>query len=189
MAARLRKRLRKHKRETLKRRRLDEVGQYKQITETQRVEQAEYQGVCWNCCHKHWQYIGCPVKLKREDEVFGGKYRVRKIMETVGYFCSYQCALRWALDSIDDRIRKQSPTLIAFICYKDFKMKFDRRNRPIQPAPKRKNLILFGGHMSIEKYRNFHDALPVEKRTVVFHKVTQKYSLTKVSHRFGVQLL
>lgn len=96
---------------------------------------------CYWCCHKFdTAPVGIPVKYSN------GKFFV------TGCFCSLECATAHNLsgkESIDEIWERNNLTnfLSKTIGYKDM----------IKPAPNRLALKCFGGHLSIEEFRSFHN--------------------------------
>jgi hypothetical protein len=94
---------------------------------------------CYWCCHKFQTTpFGLPVKYS------GDKFHV------IGCFCSLECSLAYNYDMNDtvDAIWERA-NLVSYIGKKigiDYK---------ILPAPPKLSLNIFGGHLSIEDFRDF----------------------------------
>ena len=92
--------------------------------------------ICWNCCHKMKNPLGLP--LKYDNEIF----------YIYGYFCSLECASRYAFDNLNNHFEVY--TLINFYYNKINKTIGEKVNI----APKKTTLKIFGGNLSIEEYRS-----------------------------------
>jgi hypothetical protein len=94
---------------------------------------------CYWCCHKfNTVPYGLPVKYCLDR------------FQVVGCFCSLECAAAWnfaskeSLDEIFERYALLN-LLSSHVGY----------GRTVRPAPDRTSLAMFGGHMSIEDFREF----------------------------------
>tara|TARA_B100000035_G_C20858465_1_gene490769 strand:- start:94 stop:750 length:657 start_codon:yes stop_codon:yes gene_type:complete len=92
--------------------------------------------VCWNCCHKfHSCIVGLPIKY--ENNIFN----------TIGDFCSLECAYRYAYEYHKDNIHE----IINIINLYNNKKKNVTTN--VKMAPPKTILKMFGGDLSIDEYR------------------------------------
>lgn len=94
---------------------------------------------CYNCCHKFFSVpMGIPVKY------------VDGVFYVFGCFCSLECAMAHNLSKKDqvDEIWERN-NLINLLYKKLGNEGF------VKPAPDRLSLKTFGGHLSIDEYRNY----------------------------------
>ena len=91
----------------------------------------------------------------------------------IGHFCSFNCALSYNIDS-DDNVWKRT-SLLNLLYFKTY-----NKNKKIVAAPNWKQLIEFGGDLTIEKFRknsiinNSNYTLlcpPIETRINTFEKI------------------
>lgn len=97
---------------------------------------------CWWCCHPiEGEALHLPVKY---DEL-------RDTFHTVGYFCSWPCMKSYNLDSNHYKMYEvqQNITLMRRRCY--------GKIQELRCAPKRWQLKVFGGTMTIEEFRGEGD--------------------------------
>lgn len=119
---------------------------------------ASFPGLCWHCSHR---FHTVPVRLPRPGKTL--------LAHLVGFFCSFDCARGWARRNGGTTYQKETTTLL-WLCAK----KYYGGNPCLQTAPSPEILLGFGGHVSIETYRqNFliidnYDRL---KERLVFHSV------------------
>lgn len=100
---------------------------------------------CWWCRHPFVSSpIGCPVKYN------GDKFFVE------GIFCSFQCVKAYIQDTPLDKY-KESNTLLSLLCRQIY-----GEHTAIRPAPSWKLLSIYGGHLSIEKFRECFNVLSFE---------------------------
>lgn len=96
---------------------------------------------CYNCCHKFSNApIGIPVKYSND------------VFYVVGCFCSLECAMSYNLnerDQIDNMWEKNN--LLNLLS-----KRLGNHKGYIKPAPNRLCLKFFGGHLTIDEYRDFH---------------------------------
>jgi hypothetical protein len=96
---------------------------------------------CWWCCH---QFVTPPCQLP--DKYYNNQYYV------FGCFCSYNCAQAYNLD-LDDYKTSIRTTLLNSLYNKIY-----NNEKEIVTALPRQTLSIFGGPLSITKYReNFLD--------------------------------
>lgn len=91
---------------------------------------------CWWCCH---QFKSPPCQLP--EKYFNNKFYV------FGCFCSYNCALSYNLDINDYKINERT-TLLHYM-YK----RIYNKDINIKRSLPRQTLKIFGGILSIEKFR------------------------------------
>lgn len=92
---------------------------------------------CFWCKHKFDNTpIGCPINYKND------------IYYTDGVFCSFNCCLSYIFDNEHNNLYEKSHKLLLHI----FKTLFN--SVIIKPAPSWRLLRSFGGHYSIEEFRN-----------------------------------
>lgn len=112
-------------------------------------------------------------------------------METVGYFCSLNCALAWVNNLPESRHRKAYRQLIMFLCYRNYNYTWrrgDPSHLPIKPALPRSNLLLFGGHLSINQFRDRSGLVKTKKKPETHTVEKSRYKLKSVASRFGIKL-
>jgi|UniRef100_A0A6C0K395 hypothetical protein len=113
---------------------IDIMIDYRVANETMSVPESTTTACYW-CCG---QFDGRPVVLPTEEET--GIYTV------YGNFCTLPCGLSYLLqEHIDPQVRWERQALYHRM-YKQF--------MNIQPAPPRESLIMFGGALSHEQYRD-----------------------------------
>jgi hypothetical protein len=115
----------------------DEKKQWKEKTDV----------YCWWCCHP---YDTCPISLpeKVHDNIF----------YVFGSFCSFNCAAAYNINMDDYKIWERLTLL------KSLYMKIHKKDADIVPAPPRKTLEIFGGYLSINKFRS--DVLKFNKEFI-----------------------
>jgi hypothetical protein len=109
--------------------------------------------ICWNCVHPlPGQAIHLPIKYNDKKNVF----------ETIGEFCSWSCAKRYAMD-IGTHRTGEICSLLAMM-----KLRTIGHYEPTWPSPNKIVLKCFGGTMDIEEFRNRKEPpnvhWPAEKR-------------------------
>jgi hypothetical protein len=103
---------------------------------------------CWWCCHSFDQQpVGIPDNYR--DEIF----------QTYGYFCSFNCAKSYNLDSKDNKTDEKNCLLMML------KKKLTNDDSFIKPANPRQSLKTFGGHQTIDEYRK--DFKMIDKTTLL----------------------
>lgn len=99
--------------------------------------------ICWNCCHSFDKVkIGLPIKY------------INNIFYTYGNFCSLECSSRFCFDNFNNDISEIYSTINLY------NLIVNKLNKNIKCAPHRLTLDIFGGPLSIKKYResfNNHD--------------------------------
>jgi hypothetical protein len=105
---------------------------------------------CWWCCHK-FDNAPCPLPELYVDEKF----------YVFGCFCSFNCALAYNID-IDDYKTNERTTLLNMI-HSDL----CGNKEKLEASPPRQILKIFGGHLSIEKFRNYGDICEKEYRYIM----------------------
>ena len=92
---------------------------------------------CWWCCHS---FDTPPVSIP--EKIFDKTYHV------FGCFCSFNCAYSYNININDYKIWERLSRL------KSLYNKMYKDDKDILPAPPRKALSMFGGHLSIDEFRN-----------------------------------
>jgi hypothetical protein len=92
---------------------------------------------CWWCCHN---FESPPVSIP--EKIYDKTYHV------FGCFCSFNCAYSYNININDYKIWERLSML------KSLYTKMYNEKTDILPAPPRKALSMFGGHISIEEFRN-----------------------------------
>ena len=94
---------------------------------------------CWWCCHGiDSQILHLPYKYDYKIDRFS----------MMGQFCSWECMKAWNMDSKNVR----APEINQFITL--YKKRIFGKVTPTRVAPSRYSLELFGGTMTIEKFRS-----------------------------------
>ena len=106
---------------------------------------------CWWCCHKF-----NTVPLGIPEHIDKNKYYL------FGCFCSFNCMLAYNLDMNDYKIWDRQSHIYQMKNYID-----PDNIIQIKPAPPRQTLQMFGGHMSIEEFRNSFYILNREYRCLL----------------------
>ena len=97
---------------------------------------------CWWCCH-NFDTVPLGIPMKYYNETFYLK----------GCFCSFNCVLAYVIDNKHFKYEQVYPN-IKSLRAKLTKHKLDDK---ITPAPPRESLTVFGGDLSIEKFRTTSD--------------------------------
>jgi hypothetical protein len=92
---------------------------------------------CWWCCHK---FETSPISIP--EKIYKDTYHV------FGCFCSFNCAASYNINMNDYKIWERLTLL------KSIYMKIYNKDVEILPAPPRKTLKIFGGHLGIEEFRS-----------------------------------
>ncbi|HEY9701927.1 MAG TPA: hypothetical protein V6C58_05755 [Allocoleopsis sp.] len=97
---------------------------------------------CWWCCHYFDTYPVCiPTKYIQKKHLFSVK----------GCFCSFNCAKAYIIK--ENKVKDCS---LLYFMYKKIK---GENYTYIKPSPKKEILKKFGGHVSIEEYRDSFNTL------------------------------
>ena len=128
----------------------------------------ENQVCCYHCCHQiEGKPLGLPYK-KLENE----KYKCS------GQFCSFPCMKTYSLE-LNDSYKNERFTLIGQMFYES------TGNTGCQFAPRREQLKIFGGNLSIKEFRIKSQDTPIPKLippmehvTIIFDK-HENFSLNK----------
>ena len=105
---------------------------------------------CLWCCHKFdTMPISLPVKYQNDT------------FYMTDFFCSYNCAASYNFDKKDEKIWERYSLLNLF-----YKKVNNCEFKQIKLAPPRETLKIFGGHLSIEKYRE--ELITQDKKFNVF---------------------
>ena len=104
-----------------------------------------YTGVCWTCNSKSNSYYGLPYCI--EPSSLTVKAREKQTMTLRGFFCTLNCAKRYALDLPDSKQRSEVLALFALLTLRNYGRK------GVIAAPKRHHLKMYGGHLTPEQYR------------------------------------
>lgn len=92
---------------------------------------------CWWCCHK---FNNIPIGIP--------EYIIKDTFYIYGCFCSFNCMLAYNYDINDNKVWDRQGYI------NQMKNKIDPNNNiHIKIAPPRQTLVLFGGILSIEEYR------------------------------------
>tara|TARA_B110000971_G_C19921038_1_gene459205 strand:+ start:193 stop:927 length:735 start_codon:yes stop_codon:yes gene_type:complete len=94
--------------------------------------------VCWNCCHDFSNH-----KCFIIDKVVNDSFYV------YGHFCSHDCVARYLFDNFNNNELWNKYSLLNFF----YNKLNNTKNKKINIAPSKLNLTLFGGNLTIEKYR------------------------------------
>ena len=94
--------------------------------------------VCWWCCHS---IEGAPLQMPYSYD------NLRDSFATAGYFCSWSCVKAYA---IDNHGTGEISGNIGLLRKKMFGTKI---SETIKKAPRRQQLQMFGGDMTIEEFR------------------------------------
>ena len=96
---------------------------------------------CWWCCHP---FENIPLKLP-----YGYDDR-RDTFKTLGHFCSWSCMKTYALETYGIN---RGGIICGHIILMRKKMTGEGITKMVKPAPKRQRLQVFGGDLTIEKFR------------------------------------
>lgn len=97
--------------------------------------------LCWWCCHTFEnQPLPCPIDFDKIEN----KYKVK------GIFCSWECMSAYSI---------QNYKSLSLIYQFRKEMYEDLLVDDIKPAPDKIVLKDFGGHLTIEEFRNFHKTI------------------------------
>lgn len=99
---------------------------------------------CWYCRHNvptDWHPLGIPIKYNKENNAF----------ECDGVFCSFNCIVAYLAEH--NQYRYKDSTVLLLMMYRHIFNKH-RDITKISPSPSWKLLKEYGGHLSIEEYRN-----------------------------------
>ena len=108
---------------------------YSNINYNQNINK-ETSDVCWNCCHSFNKVkIGLPIKY------------INNIFYTYGNFCSLECSSRFCFDNFNNDISEIYSTINLY------NLIVNKSNKNVKCAPHRLALDMFGGPLSIDKYR------------------------------------
>jgi len=117
--------------------------------------------LCYNCCHS---FEGVPVPL---PTIYDKK---RNIYFCHGNFCSWQCSKAYNINEMPKAGQGNRNMNISLLStqtwsnYKDTENKRKVYSIPINPAPRRSILKVFGGSLTIEEYRKgFYGIVPPEE--------------------------
>lgn len=104
--------------------------------------------VCWYCCHK---CDNKPVGLI--EKIYNKEYY------SVGCFCSFSCALGYNIYFLRDTKTLERTSLMQKV-YSEI----TNSQEIIKPAPPRESLRMFGGFMTIDKFREQNNKIDKEWR-------------------------
>jgi len=106
---------------------------------------------CWWCCHSFNNIpLGIPEYINKNDFILSG------------CFCSFNCMMAYNIDLNDYKIWDRQSNIYQM------KNKIDPSNKiSIHPAPPRQTLIMFGGPLDINKYRESFFIINKEFRYLV----------------------
>ena len=92
---------------------------------------------CWNCCHDFDNNIyGMPIKF------------TNNIFHIYGFFCSLECASRYAFDNFNNKLEIYS---LINLYYNTINNTCDKK---VNLAADKLTLKMFGGNLDIKEYRN-----------------------------------
>jgi hypothetical protein len=98
---------------------------------------------CWWCCHS---FENQPLGLPHKYEPLGDVFKV------IGCFCSIECIYAYVLDN-QLKYKKVMPIDIKFMYKKISGDKEFKMANKLKRAPERNTLVMFGGRLSIEQFR------------------------------------
>jgi hypothetical protein len=99
---------------------------------------------CWYCRHNipsDWHPLGIPIKFCKEQNAF----------DCDGIFCSFNCIVAYLQEH--NQYRYKDSTVLLLMMYRHIFQKH-RDITKITPSPSWKLLKEYGGHLTIEEYRN-----------------------------------
>lgn len=99
---------------------------------------------CWYCRHNvpsDWHPLGIPIKFSKEQNTF----------ECDGIFCSFNCIVAYLQEH--NQYRYKDSNVLLLMMYRHI-FKKHRDITKIVPSPSWKLLKEYGGHLSIDEYRN-----------------------------------
>jgi hypothetical protein len=97
---------------------------------------------CWWCCHT---FDNIPLGIP--EHIIKNNYHM------YGCFCSFNCTLAYILDINDSKIWDRMANMYQLKNAFDEILNNGLNNSKIMPAPPRQTLKMFGGHLSINEYR------------------------------------
>lgn len=119
--------------------------------------------VCWWCCYPFdWESIHFPYALKSN------------VFLTTGHFCSWGCMKAYAID----KGKMDACELIMLM-----RKRVEGKMTPVQKAPSKYCLEMFGGDVSIEQFRNgipVHVHIPGEAFQIVKSNKEEKFEIIKL---------
>lgn len=127
---------------------------------------------CWWCRNSFkTSPVGCPLfyhahkKEGIDKERFEEKIKILNLpvdkndfFETEGIFCSFPCCKSYILNQRNSTRHKDSAALLSMLFYTLYRKK---QNIPL--APSWKNLIEYGGHLTIQEFRSSFGKLEYEE--------------------------
>lgn len=125
--------------------------------------------VCWNCCHE-FNNEKCFIIDKISNDSF----------HVYGNFCSFNCVSRYLFDNFNNNELWNKYSLLNYFYNKSNNTK----NIKVPIAPSKLNLKIFGGDLTIEKYRehsicNINDIkiLPVIPLNISYYNYENKIKI------------
>lgn len=99
---------------------------------------------CWWCCHP---FDNVPCGIPDDYNEANGVFHL------YGCFCSFNCCLAYIIQNLDEK--KWEKAALLHLLYK----KTHNRDDVIIPAMRKELLIAFGGHLTIDEFRNSSNKL------------------------------
>jgi len=125
--------------------------------------------ICWNCCHEF-----------NNDKCFIIDKIINNSFYVYGNFCSYNCVARYLFDNFNNNELWNKYSLLNYFYNKSNNTK----NIKVPIAPSKLNLNIFGGELTIEKYRehslfNINDIkiLPVIPLNISYYNYENKIKI------------
>lgn len=109
---------------------------------------------CWNCAHK-FSWPPCRLPVKRDDRTEKGGHK-GNLFYSYGVFCTWDCCKAYVLTTAGTQHKYIVD--IALLANRHRKLHEGHKSSAsngitLRTLPKRSALRLFGGHMTIEEYR------------------------------------
>jgi hypothetical protein len=125
---------------------------------------------CWWCSHTFDTLpIGLPEKY-HEESVDLTTNEANKIFKTIGYFCSFECALAYNLSLHDHKIWDRISLLyhLRSLIFKSIYTEYGTNLlNDIIAAPNRNLLKIYGGPLTIEEFRKNATLLKKQYRNII----------------------
>eukprot|EP00798_Chlamydomonas_sp_ICE-L_P017343 gene17343-23649_t len=122
---------------------------------------------CYSCCHKFVGVpFGLPTKMNMDED---RKFHV------IGCFCSLECACAYNFASRDNTDKR----LARYTLLNNMAMRMGFTQVPVKAAPDRLALDMFGGHMTIEEFRNTTEKHVIVNTTPMLSTVQQAEELNE----------
>lgn len=99
---------------------------------------------CWWCKHNFEPpAVGLPEEYNIKENTTEGTFEIE------GNFCSFDCAMAYNMNDLNDNNCWKRNSLLHYLYYKTYGNKVD-----IKQAPHWKTLEVFGGNLTIEEFRD-----------------------------------